>query len=279
MLATMAAGASSSEPRTIIVTNSGLKISREQYRTINHHFIEAIDSKPDTLLITLKGPSQNTADFSRLKESYHAEMKVNGIQCVYHKRELPEFTPKTTQYNLSDSCVYITFEITPPFQTEGLRTSLSVFCILDSVPSPGDTFEVTPMPVDKENPIVEWQRGEGDLVCAQITCLPSADEVLPTESRSEANEGKLVILSSSDVTGKMTVTGVKTDKKGRLLGLNVLMSLDCVMRPDFVEGWEWPVSIRDAHITLSMIEQAKLRPTLYQIEYAWPEHFVNKETK
>ncbi|MDE6378371.1 MAG: hypothetical protein K2K72_06480, partial [Duncaniella sp.] len=179
------------------------------------------------------------------------------------------------QYNRSDSCVYLTFEIGPPFQTEGLRTSLSVFCVLDSIPLPGQTFSVTPMPVDKENPIVEWQRSCGETVCAQITCVPPCDQVLSPDCQSEESRGKHVILSSTDVTGTMTVTGVNTDKKGTLKGLNLKLDLDCVMRPDFIEDFEWAVEIRDANIVLSQIERARLKPCLYMIEHAWPDHFVS----
>ena len=274
-----ALGASTPEPRVIICTNSGLRITHEQYHNINQYFIKEVDIKGDTLWVTLKGPSQTLPDFSRLKESYRADMRVNGERCLYHKRELSETTPKTTQYNQSDSCVYITFEVSPPYQTDGMRTSLSLFCILDSMPQPGEQLAITPMPVGEETPIVEWNSHAGQLVCAQVTCLPRCDEILPANYRNESTEGKLVILSSTDVTGNMEITGVKTDKKGKLQGLNLKLDLDCVMRPDFLDGFEWPVRIRDANITLCQLEKAPLRPSLYRIDHAWPEHFVNEEIK
>ncbi|MDE6371663.1 MAG: hypothetical protein K2K92_09270, partial [Duncaniella sp.] len=120
--------------KVYICTNSGKEISAEQFRSINRYFIKKIFESDDTVRITLKGPGETRASYRELVNSYAADLKINGARCKYLKQELRESTPKTSQYNYTDSCFYLTFLLGHEFQTKGDMAEISAFLVPDSLP-------------------------------------------------------------------------------------------------------------------------------------------------
>lgn len=98
---------------------------------------------------------------------------------VYRKEEPPYHTPKTTQYNISDSCFYLTLELSPKFQKSGEKADLSLFLFCDSLPSIGDKFPIIPVTFDDDNPIKQWTKETGNAAILQIDIFQKQKTYFP----------------------------------------------------------------------------------------------------
>lgn len=260
--------------KVYICTNSGREISTEEYSSINHQFIKRIIATDDTVRVTLRGPGEHRADYSAMVNSYTADINLNGNRCKYLRQELPEASPKTSQYNYTDSCFYLTFELSPKFQTRGSKVALSAFLISDSIPVVGKRYPVRPLLLDPSDPITEWSRSSGETAVVQLTCFPLCKDVVPGRLLEPADEDKRVILSTTQVDGYMEVTRVKRLKKSDMYSIDLRLEAAGIIRPDFFEGFEYPVEIKDGGIRLYLVEKSDLKPCLFAIDYAWPDNFI-----
>lgn len=262
------------EEKVYICTNSGREISAEEYRNINSQFIKGIITTDDTVRVTLKGPGEHRDAYREMVNSYAADFNLNGVRCKYLKQELPEATPKTSQYSYTDSCFYLTFELSPKFQTTGLPTGVSAFLVTDSLPVVGKRYPVTPLTLDPTDPIVVWSRASGEMAAVQITCFPLSSDALPSGHIPPADTDKRVILSTTDVTGSMEVTAVRRLKNRDMYRIDLRLDASATIRPDFLDGFEYPVEIKDAAIKLYLVEKTDLKPCFFAIDYAWPDNFI-----
>lgn len=268
-----------SDNRVIVCTNSGKWITEAEYRSINQRFIKKIAIKQvpddaDTIYVTLKGPGENRTEWSNLVKSYSATMNINGIKCSYLKNELKTFTPRTSQYNFSDSCFYLTFELGSQFQTHGLMSSLSIFLITDSIPVVGQRYTIGSITVSDDNPIEDWTSVTGERAAVQVTCYPLCKDVLQEPFLTPENEDKRIILSSADLSGEIEIKKIEKIKKSDMYRMHLRLNADGVIRPKFLEGFEYPVRIKDADIRLGLVERADLRPCLFTIDYSWPDNYI-----
>lgn len=108
----------------------------------------------------------------------------------------------------------------------------------------------------------------------QVTCYPLCKDVLQESFLTPENEDKRIILSSADLSGEIEIKKIEKIKKSDMYRIHLSLNADGVIRPKFLEGFEYPVRIKDADIRLGLVERADLRPCLFAIDYSWPDNYI-----
>lgn len=274
ILSPIAADVDSVRPksRIIINTNYNTVMSEDEYNRLKQtEQIRSIDITPDTIKVTLYGKSIRIPNLSDYKKSYTANLLINNKRATYNKDEEPSHSPKTTQYNASDSCFYLTLGLSPKFQTKGEKMDLSVFLFCDSIPKAGDKFSIVPVTFDDDNPIKQWTKHTGNAAILQIGYFPKTKDVFPKELLSDSNKDKRVVLSTTEPTGEIEVMSIKKGKYQEQLEMKVKLNAEAVF---YHEGLKIPINIKDGVINLYQIERQNLQPLFFEIDYAWPDTYV-----
>ncbi|MDE6371411.1 MAG: hypothetical protein K2K92_07985, partial [Duncaniella sp.] len=146
------------------------------------------------------------------------------------------------------------------------------------LPVVGKRYPVKPLIVDSSDPVKEWMRPTGDMGVVQVTCYPRCKDVLPLKHITPENKDKRVILSTTDVNGEIEITNVVKLKKSDIYKIDLKLNVRGIIRPDYFEGFEYPVEIKDGGIRLYQVENADLKPCFFPIDNVWPERFVSDNT-
>lgn len=261
--------------KVTVCVNSGKVLCAEEIGRISNIWVQRMDVGADTVMLTLKGPSI-AAMGSRLKPAYRAEMKIEGEKCVYKKDELPEFRPKTSQYMLSDSCFYLTFELSPEFQTKGEKTWISMLMVLDSLPKVGRRYPLCRFEYDEDAPIKEWNRGAGYIATVQVAYLPPCHKVFPKDALIPAMKGKRVIMNSTAVNpGYVEVMGFHPSSGSKPGMMKLKTEFEVEVSVGGADGCSRRIVISDAVVTLNQVEATHLRPMLFEIDYGWGDSYIS----
>ena len=260
--------------KVTVCVNSGKVLCAEEIGRISRLWVKSMDVGADTVMLTLKGPSI-AAMGNRLKPAYRAEMKIEGEKCVYKKDEIPEFRPKTSQYMLSDSCFYLTFELSPDFQTKGEKTWISMLMVLDSLPEIGRHYPITGFELEEDNPIKEWSGGMGDVVTVQLAYMPLCSKIFANDAMTPAMKGKCMILNSTDVSdGYVEVVEFTPSLKSKPGRIKLKFQLEAEISGTNADRYSRRIKVSDGVITLNQVEATNLRPLLFEIDYGWGDSYV-----
>lgn len=260
--------------KVIISENYGTVMSYEQFKKLEEGgFVKSIDASADTVRVTLKGPKIHIPNLSDYKRSYSANLKVNGAKTVYQKEEIPSYTPKSTQYNLSDSCFYLTFGLSPKFQTKGVKMDLSLFLFSDSIPAIGVKFRIIKPAFNENNPIMAWTQEVGYVAVMQVGYFPETKDVVSKEFLTDSIRSKRLVLSSMDFNGEVEVLSVNRGKHNDLLEMELGIDAKTELVSDYIEGIKIPLNI-NGKIKLDQTERADLTPCYFEIDYVWPEYLI-----
>lgn len=266
-----------SEPlkdRVVVCVNSGKVLTDDEIRRVQQLWVKDMEVSEDTVRLTLRGPSVVEVG-KRLKPSYRAEMEIDGEKCRYSKDELTAYTPKTSQYMLSDSCFYLTFDLAPKFQTKGEKTWISMFMILDSIPEIGKKYPVSTVRYDENIPIKEWKKSDGSVVTLQMVYLPLCGKMRRPDMLVPELQNKRVILNSVDISnGYVEVLEFQAARRltpGRIkLRTEFDVTLSGLETDDVVST----LSVRKGVITLSQVQEADIKPMLFEIDYGWQDRYL-----
>lgn len=234
--------------KVLFCTNNNRVLTREQASKLDHMLIKSMDILPDTIKITLKGRSIPELQ-EQLEPAYRAEIKIGGKTCRYECDEIPAFVPKTSQYMISDTCFYLTFDIAPRFQTKGPGTWLSMFMALDSIPTKGRVYPLRPVSsLTGDSVVVEWDRTIGSVAAVQLALMPD-------KSHRE------VINATPSAPSTISVEEFRIHKSG-LASIKLKFTITVTL-PD---NSTLPVN---ATIDLRQIQPTDLHPHIFEIDYDW----------
>lgn len=235
--------------KVVYCTNNHSVLTQEQIEKLNHMLVKDFEMGADTVKVTLRGRSALELQHE-LEPSYRADLRVGENRCRYTCDEIPSFMPKTSQYMLSDTCFYLTFDLAPRFQTSGERVWLSMFMALDSIPGRGDVYNlVSVRDAVGDSTIVGWNRGMGDVSALQIMMMPD---------KSSRDYRDLIPLKG----GKVKIEQFKIHKSG-LASIKLRLTLEAVIKPgeDIVRVC--------GDINLMQIQKTDLQPCFFETDFAW----------
>lgn len=270
-LAAVAIANAESERKIIINENYGTIMNYEQFKKYEKEGqIKTIDNISDTIKVTLKGPKLSIPDISEYKRSYSANLSVNGKKHVFKSIEVPSFTPKPTQYNLTDSCFYLTFSLSPRNQIKGGKMDVSIFLFCDSIPHKGQKFKFIAPNFNEDNPIIEWTKNIGNVAVMQVGYFPKATDVL---SDLSSMSDKRIVLSTSNFTGEIEVLSIRQGKYNDQFEIELRLEAKAKLCSEHFPDFSMPLDI-EGKISLYQIESADIVPCFFEIEHEWPEYLI-----
>lgn len=232
--------------------------------------IKTIDTDSDTVKVTVKGPKIHIPDISEYNRCYSANLSVNGKKHIFKRIEIPSHTPKLTQYNLTDSCFYLTFSLSAQTQTKGEKMEVSVFLFSDSVPYQGQRFKIVTPSFHEDNPIMEWTKDTGCVAVMQVGYFPKASDIFPD---SNSINDKRIALSTVNFTGEMEVLSIKPAKYQNQLEIELSITAKATLDSEHYENLNIPLNL-NGKINLFQIERADIVPCSFKIDYEWPEYLI-----
>lgn len=262
--------------KIVVCVNSGKILTADEIARVSNLWVKSIDIEVDTVKLVLKGPMAMTRGMnSRLKPAYRAEFRINGEKCRYSKDELPDFEPKSSQYMISDSCFYLTFDLDPKFQTHGEKTWMSVFMILEGRPERGRRYPISLVRYDEGNPIQEWNRSCGDIAAVQLVYMPPCRKVMDENILPTQKKGQRVILNSVEIKeGFIEVEEFSESRKSASAMMKMKAEFELVVRGGEADGLSQELSIKSGSIMLSQIQKTDLMPLIFEIDYGWQYRYL-----
>lgn len=267
---------SHTEPRhrVIINENYGTEMSQEQLdRADRAKLIKSIDIDGDTLRVSFRGPKLTIPDLSDYKRSYSADLIINGEKTLFRKKEIPSFTPKSSQYNLTDSCFYLSFDLSPRFQTKGVKMHISVFLFSDSVPSKGQRYQISAPSFDENNPIIGWTKEMGNMAVIQVGYFDEAEKIFDKSIVSDSIWDKRLVLSTMEFSGSVEVISVRRSKSHNQLGMEMKIIAEATLSSNYFDNIRVPLDI-DGRVRLYQIEKADILPCYFEMEFCWPDYLI-----
>lgn len=265
---------SRSKGRVLICTNSAKVLTPEEMKRISASHIKSVDVFPDTIRFTLSGGYDPATIRMALKPGYRAELDINGHPCVYRKDELPALLPKTAQYALTDSCFYLTFDLSPEFQEKGEKAWISGFLIADSIPEPGRRYPLRQITYAEGDPIIGWQTAMGEIATLQIAYMPECRKFFPADSLPAGLEKQRIILNSVDITGGyIEITEFKAAKRRGLASLKMRMAFSATLAGGRDRQYSLDIVVSDGQATFHQVQKTDLQPMLFEIDYGWQDSF------
>lgn len=252
--------------------NYGTVMSLDEFkRAQKEGQIKSLDICHDTIKVALKGIKIRVPEISEYRRCYSANLSVNEEKTAYRKDEIPTHVPKTTQYNLTDSCFYLTFGLSPKFQTQGKKMDISIFLFCDTIPCAGERIPIIPTSFDEDNPIKEWSRDIGRVAIMQIGYFPKATDILPQYYLTESTRDKRIILSTTETSGEIEILSVKRAKHPDQLEMKLRLNADASLNHRDIDI---PLHIKNGRIDLYQIENADIVPCFFEIDHIWPDPFI-----
>ncbi len=224
----------------------------------------------DTVRVTLKEPKIHIPGISEYDRCYSADLSVNGRKHVFKRIELPSHSPKSTQYNLTDSCFYLTFSLSPQNQTKGEKMEVSIFIFSDSIPHQGQRFKIITPGFNEDNPIMEWTRDIGFIAVMQVGFFPKASDIYPA---SDSINDRRIALSTINFTGEMEVLSIKPGKYQDQLEIELGLTATAILDSEQYDTLSIPLNI-NGKISLFQTEHADIVPCFFIIDYGWPDLFL-----
>ncbi len=216
----------------------------------------------------------------RIVRDYMAKIKINGKKYEYKKDIFRGLKPKSSQFAQSDSCFYLTFELSPLSQKKGEKTAISVFMIFDSKPEIGTSYPIVTIPENtngNENErIINWNRDMGNIVALQIAHMPLCKNYFAKDSVPTGHENDRIILNSFKISnGSMIIEKIEPySEKSNDIAIKLSFDFDAVVKGDNDESHATRLSVRDAKVALYLVEHTELEPTLFPIDYGWGYEYI-----
>lgn len=259
--------------KTVYCTNSDRVLSENDMRHISANHINSIEISNDTIKISLRGGSDIHSLQKMLKPSYTCELSINESRCRYEKREIRSQKPKTAQYTISDSCFYLTFDISPEFQTKGIKTWMSFFIVTNAIPKPGTKFPIKTIIYNVDNPIKVWNTSDGDLAVVQIVHMPPCDDFF-NDSIAERHKNQRIILSSDQIINGQIEISEFNPGKSELASAKIKVELSASVSGGNNKEYSSTIYINNCTIDLYQIQKSNLPPMLFEIDYGWKDSYL-----
>lgn len=210
--------------------------------------------------------------------SYTAKMKINGDAVSYEHFTVHREKPQPLEYAESDSCFYLTFEISDLSQTSGVPCTANFFLILPERPAGGDSFSLRAIPEseDESNPIVGWDRSLGPLAAVQICTVPRCREVFHPDSVPEGRSRDRIILSDISIdSGELRIEEIEPRSKGdEDLYIKLTFSINATMAGGEDKRYRFPLAIADGKAELFYVKKEEMMPLLFPIDYNWGHIYI-----
>lgn len=212
--------------------------------------------------------------------SYRAKMNVFGEKVAYEHYTVHRETPQPVEYAETDSCFYLTFEISELSQSDrGVPTTLNFFIVTPTRPRSGDTFPLVGIPEsdDESNPIVQWTRAVGPIAAVQVFALPRYRDIFAEDSVPEGHLRDRITLTDRSIdSGTITIEEIEPRSKGSD-DLYVRLRFDDLRAT--LEGGEenrysFPVSITAGVAELHYVKHEQMMPLLFPIDYKWADTYT-----
>lgn len=264
--------------KVLVSANSGQVLTDNDLKRIYANHVKAIDVTDDTVRFTLRGLDVRAVE-SQLKPAYRAELTVNGKKCKYSKDELPYSRPKTSQYMLSDSCFYLTFDLSPQFQTVGVKTWISGFIVTEGLPEKGRKYPLTTLEYDEDEPILPWKRSMGDVATLQVVYMPACKDYFPDDSLQEDLRRKCIVLSSvAIIDGYVEIVEFKEAKGGRPASMKLRLEFNASLTGGEKGEHSSAIKVEKSEISLAQIEKTALEPMFFEMDYGWQHRYLPEDT-
>lgn len=264
--------------KVLVSANSGQVLTDGDLRRISVNHVKSIDVTGDTVRITLRGLDVRAVE-SQLKPAYRAELSINGKKCKYSKDELPYSRPKTSQYMLSDSCFYLTFDLSPHYQTAGVKTWISGFIVTSGMPEKGRKYPLTSLEYDEDEPILPWKRSMGDVATLQVVYMPACKDYFHDGSLPEDLRRKCIVLSSVAISdGYVEVMEFKEPKGGRPASMKLRLEFNASLAGGENGEHSSDIKVGKSEISLVQVEKTDLEPMFFEMDYGWQYRYLPEET-
>lgn len=217
-------------------------------------------------------------------KGYKARLEFNGQKCSFRQDLFRFIAAKPSQYNLTDSCFFLTFELSPMACVKGEKTALSVFVALDSLPETGVAYPLVSIPENPEsdsNPIIRWTRATGGIAAIQMAHMPVCRKIKVLKGLiPESHQNDRIILNSSEITdGCIWFDEISPYSKGSSdYYIRLHMSFNGLLKGGENNEIELPVSVRKAEATLYLVQHADIEPLMFPIDYGWGYAYLPEES-
>lgn len=221
---------------------------------------------------------------SMIVKGYKAKVEFNGQKCSFRQDLFRFIASKPSQYNLTDSCFFLTFELSPLACNKGEKTAMSVFVALDSLPKTGISYPLVSIPESPDpdnNPIVRWTSDIGDIAAIQMSHMPVCNKANSLKGKiPESHQDERIILNSTEISdGYIRFDQIEPYSKGSPdYYIKLHMAFNGLLTGGDDNEIEMPVTVRKAEVTLYLVQKAYIEPLMFPIDYGWGYTYLPKDS-